>query len=191
MTGNRAKAVFDFASEKIILKFAAPKKAGERNIYSINLIINKVDTLSYKTISANAATAKKEWYVIDATDQVLGRLASRIALVLRGKNKPDYTPHADCGDNVIIINSEKVRLTGKKLTDKVYVRHTGYPGGQRFTTPKELLDHKPTAVVEHAIKGMLPKNRLGAQLFRNLYVYAGPEHPHAAQQPKTLTLNEI
>ena len=158
---------------------------------SINLKINKVDTLSYKTISANSATVKKEWYVIDATDQVLGRLASRIALVLRGKNKPDFTPHVDCGDNVIIVNAEKIRLTGKKLTDKVYVRHTGYPGGQRFATPKELLDRKPTAVVEHAVKGMLPKNRLGAELFRNLYVYAGPEHPHTAQQPKTITLNEI
>ena len=150
-----------------------------------------MDTLSYKTISANSATVKKEWYVIDATDQVLGRLASRVALVLRGKNKPDFTPHVDCGDNVIIVNAEKIRLTGKKLTDKVYVRHTGYPGGQRFATPKEMLDRKPTFVVEHAVKGMLPKNRLGAALFRNLYVYEGPEHPHAAQQPKPLTLNEI
>ena len=180
-----------FVKAKIIRKFAAPKKAGNRNIYSINLKIKKVDTLSYKTISANSATVKKEWYVIDATDQVLGRLASRVALVLRGKNKPDFTPHVDCGDNVIIVNADKIRLTGKKLTDKVYVRHTGYPGGQRFATPKEMLDRKPTFVVEHAIKGMLPKNRLGANLFRNLYVYAGPEHPHAAQQPKNLTLNEI
>ena len=191
MIENRPKPVFVFVSKKIIHKFAAPKISGDRNIYSINLKINKVDTLSYKTISANSGTVKKEWYVIDATDLVLGRLASRVALVLRGKNKPDFTPHVDCGDNVIIVNAEKVRLTGKKLTDKVYVRHTGYPGGQRFTTPKEILAHKPAAVVEHAIKGMLPKNRLGAQLFRNLYVYAGPEHPHAAQQPKTLTLNEI
>jgi len=150
-----------------------------------------VDTLSYKTISANSATANKEWVVIDATDQVLGRLASRIALVLRGKTKPNYTPHADCGDNVIIINAEKVKLTGNKLTDKEYVRHTGYPGGQRFSTPKELLAKKPTAVVQNAIKGMLPKTRLGSQLFRNLYVYAGPEHPHEAQKPKTITLNEI
>ena len=122
---------------------------------------------------------------------MLGRLASRVALVLRGKNKPDFTPHVDCGDNVIIVNAEKIRLTGKKLTDRVYVRHTGYPGGQRFATPKEMLDRKPTFVVEHAIKGMLPKNRLGSELFRNLYVYEGPEHPHAAQQPKPLTLNEI
>ncbi len=150
-----------------------------------------MDTLSYKTVSANKATVTKEWVVIDATDQVLGRLASRIALILRGKNKPSFTPHVDCGDNVIVINAEKVRLTGKKMTDKVYVRHTGYPGGQRFATPKELLDRKPLAVVEHAVKGMLPKNRLGAELFRNLFVYTGPEHPHQAQQPKQIHLTEI
>ena len=140
-----------------------------------------MDTLSYKTVSANKATVTKEWVVIDATDQVLGRFASRIALILRGKHKPSYTPHVDCGDNVIVINADKVRLTGKKMTDKVYVRHTGYPGGQRFATPKELLTRKPLAVVEHAVKGMLPKNRLGAELFRNLFVYTGPEHPHEAQ----------
>ena len=150
-----------------------------------------MDTLSYKTVSANAATVTKEWVVIDATDQVLGRLASRVALILRGKNKANFTPHVDCGDNVIVVNAEKVRLTGDKLTDKVYVRHTGYPGGQRFATPKEWLKRKPFAVVEHAVKGMLPKNRLGADLFRNLHVYVGPEHPHAAQQPKTITLSEI
>ena len=150
-----------------------------------------MDTLSYKTVSANQATVTKNWVVIDATDLVLGRLASRIALILRGKNKANYTPHVDCGDNVIIVNATKVRLTGKKLTNKVYVRHTGYPGGQRFATPKELLDRKPLAVVEQAIKGMLPKNRLGAQLFRNLYVYEGAEHPHQAQQPKQIHLTEI
>ncbi|MFA5642594.1 MAG: 50S ribosomal protein L13 [Bacteroidales bacterium] len=150
-----------------------------------------MDTLSYKTVSANKATATKEWVVIDATDQVLGRLSSRIALILRGKNKPSYTPHVDCGDNVIVINAEKVRLTGKKMTDKRYVRHTGYPGGQRFSSPKELLNRKPLAVVEHAVKGMLPKNRLGAEMFRNLFVYTGSEHPHEAQQPKVIYLNEI
>jgi large subunit ribosomal protein L13 len=142
-------------------------------------------------VSANVSTVQKNWYVIDATDMVVGRLASRIALMLRGKNKPDFTPHVDCGDNVIIINAEKIKLTGKKLTDKVYVRHTGYPGGQRFATPKELLKRKPFAVVEEAVRGMLPKNRLGAKLFRNLYVYAGSEHPHEAQKPKQITLNEI
>ncbi len=150
-----------------------------------------MDTLSYKTVSANKATVNKEWVVIDANDQVLGRLASRVALILRGKNKANYTPHVDCGDNVIIINATKVRFTGNKLTDKVYVRHTGYPGGQRFRTPKELMDVKPLAVVEHAIKGMLPKNKLGAELFRNLFVYEGSEHPHQAQQPKQINLNEI
>jgi len=150
-----------------------------------------VDTLSYKTISANKATVTKNWYVIDATDQVLGRLASRVALILRGKNKADYTPHVDCGDNVIIINAAKVRLTGKKMTDKQYVRHSGYPGGQRTSTPEELMAKKPTAVVQHAVKGMLPKTRLGSVLFNNLYVYEGPEHKHEAQKPKTITLNEI
>lgn len=150
-----------------------------------------MDYQSYKTVSANAQTVSKEWLVIDATDLVLGRLASRLALILRGKNKVNYTPHVDCGDNVIVINAEKIRLTGKKLTDKVYVRHTGYPGGQRFATPKELLSRKPIAVVEEAVRGMLPKNKLGADLFRNLYVYEGAEHPHQAQQPKTINLNEI
>ncbi len=149
-----------------------------------------MDTLSYKTVSANKATVTKEWVVIDATDQVLGRLAAKIAVILRGKHKASFTPHVDCGDNVIVINATKVRLTGKKLTDKVYVRHTGYPGGQRFATPKEMLNRKPLFVVEHAVKGMLPKNRLGAELFRNLFVYEGSEHPHEAQQPKTITLNK-
>jgi ribosomal protein L13, bacterial type len=150
-----------------------------------------VDTLSYKTVSANKATAKKEWVLVDATDVVLGRLASRVALILRGKTKTNFTPHADCGDNVIIINAEKVRLTGKKMTDKVYVRHTGYPGGQRFSTPADLLKRKPLAVVEEAIRGMLPKNRLGAQLFRNLHVYAGSEHQQEAQKPKQININEL
>ncbi len=150
-----------------------------------------MDYQSYKSVFTNAQTAKKEWVVIDATDLVLGRLASRVALILRGKHKASFTPNADCGDNVIILNASKVRLTGKKLTDKVYVRHTGYPGGQRFATPKDLLTRKPLAVVEEAIKHMLPKNRLGSDLFRNLYVYEGSEHPHAAQQPKVINLNEI
>ena len=150
-----------------------------------------MDYQSYKTVSLNSQTVNKEWFVIDATDQVLGRLASRIAVILRGKHKAGFTPHVDCGDNIIVINADKVRLTGKKLTDKVYVRHTGYPGGQRFANPKELLQRKPIAVIEEAVKGMLPNNKLGADLFRNLFVYAGAEHPHQAQQPKTITLNEI
>lgn len=150
-----------------------------------------MDTLSYKTVSVNKATANKGWVVIDANDEVLGRLASRVALILRGKNKPSFTPHSDCGDNVIIINADKVRLTGKKLTDKVYIRHTGYPGGQRFATPKDFLSRKPIAVIEMAIRGMLPKNTLGRELFRNLFVYAGSEHPHEAQQPKAIELKNI
>ena len=150
-----------------------------------------MDSLSYKTISANAATVNKQWYVIDAEGQVLGRLASQVAKILRGKNKPDFTPHVDCGDYVIVINADKVRLTGKKMTDKVYVRHTGYPGGQRFATPAEYLSRKPEFLVMNAVKGMLPKTRLGVAILKNLKVYAGAEHNHAAQCPKEIKLNEI
>ena len=150
-----------------------------------------MDSLSYKTISATAEGVTKEWYVIDATNEVLGRLASQIAKILRGKNKPCYTPHADCGDYVIVINADKVKLTGKKMTNKVYVRHTGYPGGQRFATPADYLAKKPTFVIEKAVKGMLPKTRLGEHILKNLKVYAGAEHPHAAQSPKEIKLNEI
>jgi len=151
----------------------------------------KVNTLSYKTVSANKETVEKEWFIVDANDVVLGRLASVVAMVLRGKHKPSFTPHVDCGDNVIVINAEKIKLTGNKMSDKQYVRHSGYPGGQRFQTPEDLLAKKPTAVVEKAIKGMLPKSRLGSEMFRNLFVYAGENHPHEAQQPKTLDLNKI
>jgi len=150
-----------------------------------------MDTLSYKTISANKQTVNKEWLLVDAENEILGRLASKVAMLLRGKNKAEFTPHVDCGDNVIIINAEKIKLTGKKLTDKVYIRHTGYPGGQRKTTPQELLAKKPTAVVEKAIKGMLPKSRLGSELFRNLYVYAGSEHNQQAQTPRAINLNSL
>ncbi|HBN05286.1 MAG TPA: 50S ribosomal protein L13 [Bacteroidales bacterium] len=150
-----------------------------------------MNTLSYKTVSAKKETVQKEWIIIDAENQILGRLATRVANVLRGKHKPSYTPHVDCGDNVIIINAEKVRFTGKKLTDKVYVRHTGYPGGQRFSTPRQVLATFPERVIEHAVKGMLPKNKLGDALYRNLHVYAGVEHPHEAQQPKIVNLNSI
>ena len=150
-----------------------------------------MDTLSYKTISVNKETAKKEWVVIDATDQVVGRLCSKVAKLIRGKYKPSFTPHVDCGDNVIIINAEKIVLTGKKMTDKVYVRHTGYPGGQRFATPQQLLNTHPIRVIEHAVRGMLPKNKLGDALYRNLKVYAGSEHPHQAQNPKVVNLNDI
>jgi large subunit ribosomal protein L13 len=146
-----------------------------------------VDTLSYKTISANKATVQKDWVVVDAQSQVLGRFASEVAKILRGKHKPNFTPHVDCGDNVIVVNAGKVRLTGKKWDDKVYVRHTGYPGGQRIATPKILMQKSEITLVEKAVRGMLPKNRLGRKLYTNLYVYAGPEHPHTAQQPKEVT----
>lgn len=148
-----------------------------------------MNTLSYKTVSVNKENANKQWYVIDAEGLVLGRLASEVAKILRGKNKPCYTPHSDCGDYVIIVNAEKVALTGKKMEQKYYIHHTGYPGGQRVRTVKEQLARKPFAVVEHAVKGMLPKTRLGSQLFRNLYVYVGPNHKHEAQQPKELKFN--
>jgi large subunit ribosomal protein L13 len=147
-----------------------------------------MDFLSYKTISANKATVNKEWIVVDATDKILGRLASQVAAILRGKNKTNFTPHVDCGDNVIIINAEKIRLTGKKMTDKVYVRHTGHPGGQRFRTPREWMEKDGRKVVENAVKGMLPKTKLGSRQYTNLYVYAGSEHPHAAQTPKSVEL---
>jgi len=150
-----------------------------------------VDTLSYRTVSLNKATVQKEWVVVDATDQILGRLSSKIAMVLRGKHKPGYTPHVDCGDNVIVINAEKVRLTGNKLKGKVYIRHTGYPGGQRFQTAEELMTKQPARVVEKAVKGMLPKNSLGAKLFTNLHVFVGAEHDKIAQQPKVINLDNI
>ena len=150
-----------------------------------------MDSLSYKTISANAATVDKQWVVIDATNEVLGRLASQVAKILCGKNKPSYTPHVDCGDYVIVINAAKVKLSGNKMTDKVYVRYTGYPGGQRFATPQEYLAKKPEFVIEEAVRGMLPKTRLGNAIFKNLKVYAGAEHPHVAQNPKSIKLNEI
>jgi large subunit ribosomal protein L13 len=148
-----------------------------------------VDTLSYKTISANKATVNKEWVIIDATNAPLGRLASEVAMIIRGKRKTDFTPHVDCGDNVIVINAEKVRLTGKKMTDRQHFSHTGYPGGQVITTPAEIMKKNPARLIENAVKGMLPKNRLGSKLFHNLYVYAGTEHPHEAQKPKEVNLN--
>ncbi|MCK5028322.1 MAG: 50S ribosomal protein L13 [Bacteroidales bacterium] len=150
-----------------------------------------MDTLSYKTVSANKATVQKEWILVDAKDEILGRLASKVAIVLRGKNKTSFTPHVDCGDNVIVINASQIKLTGNKMTDKQYVSHSGYPGGQKFITPEALLAKKPIAVVEKAVKGMLPKNRLGRELFRNLYVYEGAEHAQEAQKPKKVELNSI
>jgi large subunit ribosomal protein L13 len=150
-----------------------------------------VDTLSYKTISANKKTVTKEWILVDADGQTLGRLASKVAIMLRGKNKTNFTPHVDCGDNVVVINADKITLSGNKWEDKTYIRYTGYPGGQRSKNARELMDKNPTAMVEKAVKGMLPKNRLGADLFRNLYVYAGTEHNQEAQKPKQINLNDL
>jgi large subunit ribosomal protein L13 len=145
-----------------------------------------MNTLSYKTVSANSKTVTKEWVLIDANAEILGRLSSRIAFILRGKHKANFTPHVDCGDNVIVINADKVRFTGNKFEEKEYVSYTGYPGGQKFISPKDLMAKHPTRVVEKAIRGMLPKNKLGNKVFKNLHVYAGAEHPHAAQTPKTI-----
>lgn len=150
-----------------------------------------MNTLSYKTVSANKATVNKEWLLVDAEGETLGRLASKVAILIRGKHKTNFTPHVDCGDNVVIVNAEKVQLTGKKMTDKVYLRHTGYPGGQRALTAQELMSRKPIAMVETAVKGMLPKNKLGSALFRNLFVYDGPTHQQEAQKPKAINLEDV
>ena len=147
-----------------------------------------MNTLSYKTISANRDTVEKKWHVIDAGEAPLGRLCSEVARVLRGKHKTSFTPHVDCGDNVIVINADQLILTGKKMDDKVYIRHTGYPGGQRFSTPRQEMAKSSTRVIEKAVKGMLPKNKLGRKIIKNLYVYEGDVHPHEAQQPQTLTI---
>ena len=147
-----------------------------------------MNTLSYKTVSANKATVDKEWVIIDAEGAILGRLATVVASMLRGKHKTNFTPHVDCGDNVVVINADKVALTGTKWSDKEYVRHTGYPGGQRITTAQEMLKKNPIGLVENAVKGMLPKNRLGSELYRNMHVYAGASHPHEAQKPKKIEL---
>jgi len=143
-----------------------------------------VNTISNKTYTARPSTIQKKWVLIDAEDQSLGRVSSEIASILRGKNKPEFTPHMDAGDNVVVINAEKVKLTGKKMLDKEYFRHTGYPGGEKFTTAKEMMEKDPTSLIMMAVKGMLPKTKLGRQLLTNLRVYAGPVHPHGAQQPE-------
>ena len=150
-----------------------------------------MDTLSYKTISANKATVDKEWLLVDADGATLGRLASKVAQLLRGKLKVNFTPHVDCGDNVIVINAEKIQLSGNKWSQKKYIRHSGYPGGQKVTTAEEILQKHPVRLVENAIRGMLPKSRLGSAIYRNLYVYVGPEHDQEAQTPKKIDLNNI
>jgi large subunit ribosomal protein L13 len=143
-----------------------------------------VDTRSYKTISAKKETVERKWYVIDAEGEVVGRLCSRIAHVLRGKHKPSFTPHIDTGDYIIVVNADKVRFTGQKFFQKEYQTYSGYQGGQKIATARELMAKKPYAIIERGVKGMLPKNRLGRAMFKKLFVYAGPEHPHAAQQPE-------
>jgi len=150
-----------------------------------------VNTLSYKTISANKETVNKDWLLVDAEGEVLGRLATKVAMMLRGKYKPEFTPHVDCGDNVVIINADKIKLTGNKWADKKYISHSGYPGGQKIINAEDLMAKKPIAMVEKAVKGMLPKSRLGSQLFRNLFVYEGTEHKQEAQKPKKINLNDI
>lgn len=150
-----------------------------------------MDTLSLKTVSANKATVNKEWVVIDATDAVLGRLSSMVAKILRGKLKPEFTPHVDCGDNVIIINAEKVALTGNKWDQREHVSHSGYPGGQKVRSPKDILEKQPEKLIQQAVKGMLPKNRLSRAIMKNLYVYVGSEHPHEAQKPKVVDLKTL
>ena len=150
-----------------------------------------MDTLSYKTVSANKNTVNKEWVVVDAEGQTLGRMSTIVAKLLRGKYKPNYTPHVDCGDNVVVINASKINLTGKKWDAKSYIRHTGYPGGQRSLIAKELYSKDPARLVENAVKGMLPKNKLGSAIYRNLKVYAGAEHGQEAQKPKAININEL
>jgi large subunit ribosomal protein L13 len=147
-----------------------------------------LNTLSYKTISAKKESVVKNWWVVDADSRVLGRVASEVAKIIRGKHKPSFTPHIDCGDNVIVINAEKIRMTGDKMNSKEYISHSGYPGGQKRLSPKQMMAKKPERIFEYAVRGMLPKNRLGRQLFKNLHVYIGDQHPHEAQNPKVLEL---
>ncbi len=155
-----------------------------RTIKFLNL-----DTISFKTISANKKTVNKDWILVDANGQNLGRLASRIAILLRGKNKPNFSPHVDCGDNVVVINSAKINLTGKKWSQKSYIRYTGYPGGQRSLNATELFNKNPNTIIEKAVKGMLPKNKLGSKIFKNLHVNVGEDHKFSAQKPKPFNFN--
>lgn len=147
-----------------------------------------MDSRSYKTISAKKETAVGKWYIVDAEGQILGRLCSKVAHVLRGKHRPDFTPHVDCGDNVIVINADKIRISGNKADNKEYVRYTGYPGGLRTKLFKDMKESTPERIIEIGVKGMLPKTKLGRGMYRKLHVYAGAEHPHQAQQPETLNV---
>jgi len=162
-----------------------PLSRAEHYLFN-NIIPNKVDTLSYKTVSANKATANQKWHVVDAEGQTVGRLASKIATVLRGKHKPNYTPHVDCGDYVIVLNADKIRFTGAKLDQKTYLTYSGYPGGQKSATAKEIMDKKPLRIMEMAVRGMLPKTKLGRAMIKKLFLYEGSEHKHTAQKPTEL-----
>lgn len=148
-----------------------------------------MDTQSYKTVASNKSTVQKDWKLVDASGLVLGRVASEVAKMVRGKHKPSFSPHVDCGDNVVVINTDKIRLTGNKWSEKQYIRHTGYPGGQRMETPLQVKEKSSTLLVEKAVRGMLPKNRLGRQIFKNLHLYEGAEHPHEAQKPQEVKLS--
>lgn len=150
-----------------------------------------MDSISYRTISVNKETAQKEWVVVDATNQVVGRFSTKVAKLLRGKYKPSFTPHVDCGDNVIVINAEKVRFTGKKWSEKEYVRYSGYQGGQYIESPEQVSKKDPRRLIEYAVRGMLPKNRLGDAIYKNLYIYTGDSHIHEAQQPKSIDINSL
>lgn len=145
-----------------------------------------MNTLSYKTVSAKKETVERKWFIVDAQDQIVGRMCTHIAHILRGKHKPSFTPHVDCGDNIIVINADKVRFTGAKWDQKTYLTYSGYPGGQKSRTAKEVHEKKPYAVVENAVRGMLPKTKLGRAMIKKLFVYAGDEHPHAAQKPEEI-----
>lgn len=160
----------------------------QKSIFALRKLKNNdiVNTLSYKTVSIRKEDVQRAWYIVDAEGAVLGRMSTKIATVLRGKHKPSYTPHIDCGDYVIVINADKIKLTGNKMKDKKYYTHSGYPGGQKVTNPERLLQKKPFAVVEKAVKGMLPKTKLGRKMYKKMFVYAGSDHPHQAQQPQTL-----
>ena len=150
-----------------------------------------MDTLSYKTLSANKETANKQWFIVDAENQILGRMSSKIAKILRGKYKTNFTPHADCGDYVIVINADKAIMTGRKMENREIFSHTGYPGGQKRITPIQMLEKDGTSLVKHAIKGMLPKNKLGAAILKNLYIYTGTEYEQEAQKPTLINLNDL
>jgi len=183
---NKIYSIFFFFRKYVV--FLQTRKYGVITL-NISVSIKKleiVNTLSYKTVSANKSTVNKEWVIIDAEGKILGRLASVVAFMLRGKNKTNFTPHVDCGDNVIIINAEKIALSGEKWSDKEYIRHTGYPGGQRIETAEEIFKKNPIKLIEKAVRGMLPKSRLGRALYKNMHVYVGSTHPHEAQKPKQI-----